>query len=132
MFYHIFFPLADEFVALNVFRYLTFRTGGAVVTALAISFFLGPKIIDFLKNRQKWEQPIRSDGPESHIISKKGIPTMGGVLILFALSIATLLWAKLTNPFVWVSLGITAAFGTIGFMDDYLKVTQRNSGGLSG
>ena len=119
-------------MALNVFRYLTFRTGGAVVTALAISFFLGPKIIDFLKNRQKWEQPIRSDGPESHILSKKGIPTMGGVLILFALSIATLLWAKLTNPFVWVSLGITAAFGAIGFMDDYLKVTQRNSGGLSG
>ena len=132
MFYHIFFPLADEFVALNVFRYLTFRTGGAVVTALAISFLLGPVIIDILKNRQKWEQPIRSDGPESHILSKKGTPTMGGVLILIALSMATLLWAKLTNPFVWAALGVTVAFGAIGFLDDYMKVTLRDSSGLSG
>ena len=106
MLYHILFPLADQFAALNVFRYLTFSTGGAVVTALIISFLFAPFIIDILKNRQAGGQPIRDDGPESHLLTKKGTPTMGGVLILLALTVATLLWAKLTNPFIWAALGV--------------------------
>ena len=132
MFYHILVPMADQFIALNVFRYITFRTGGAVITALIISFLFGPIIIDILKNRQKWEQPIRPDGPEGHHLTKQGTPTMGGVLILLALTAATLLWANLTNPFIWTVIGITLAFGTIGFLDDYMKVIHRNSNGLSG
>ena len=132
MLYHIFFPFADQFIGLNVFRYLTFRTGGAILTALVISFLFAPIIIDILKNRQKWKQPIREDGPEAHVLTKQGTPTMGGVLILLALTIATLLWAKLTNPFIWAALGVTISFGAVGFFDDYLKVTQQKSGGLSG
>ncbi len=132
MLYHILFPLTDQFAALNVFRYLTFRTGGAVVTALIISFLFAPFIIDILKNRQGGGQPIRNDGPESHLLTKKGTPTMGGVLILLALTVATLLWAKLTNPFIWAALGVTIAFGVIGFLDDYMKVKQQASNGLSG
>ncbi len=132
MLYHILFPLADQFSALNVFRYLTFRTGGAVITALIISFLFGPVLIELLKSRQQGGQPIRSDGPESHLLTKQGTPTMGGLLILIALSIATLLWANLTNPFIWACLGVTIAFGTIGFFDDYLKVSKRDSNGLSG
>ena len=132
MLYHILFPLSDQFIALNVFRYLTFRTGGAVITALVISFLFGPVIIDMLKNRQNGGQPIRDDGPESHLLTKKGTPTMGGFLILLALTFATLLWADLTNPFIWAALGVTIAFGTIGFLDDYMKVSQRNTKGLAG
>ena len=132
MLYHILFPLADQFAALNVFRYLTFRTGGAIVTALIISFLFAPFIIDILKNRQGGGQPIRDDGPESHLLTKKGTPTMGGVLILLALTVATLLWANLTNPFIWAALGVTIAFGVIGFLDDYMKVKQQASNGLPG
>lgn len=132
MLYHILYPLADQFSALNVFRYLTFRTGGAVITALIISFLFGPVLIELLKSRQQGGQPIRSDGPESHLLTKQGTPTMGGLLILIALSIATLLWANLTNPFIWACLGVTIAFGIIGFLDDYLKVSKRDSNGLSG
>lgn len=132
MLYNILFPMAEQFSALNVFRYLTFRTGGAVMTALIISFLFGPVVINMLKNRQKGGQPIREDGPESHLLTKKGTPTMGGVLILLALSIATLLWADLSNGFIWAALGVTIAFGTIGFLDDYMKVTQRNTKGLPG
>jgi len=130
--YHILFPLSDQFIALNVFRYLTFRTGGAVITALVISFLFGPVIIDMLKNSQNGGQPIRDDGPESHLLTKKGTPTMGGFLILLALTFATLLWADLTNPFIWAALGVTIAFGTIGFLDDYMKVSQRDTKGLPG
>ena len=132
MLYNILFPLAEQFSALNVFRYLTFRTGGAVITALMISFLFGPVVIDMLKSRQRGGQPIRDDGPESHLLTKKGTPTMGGFLILLALTIATLLWADLSNGFVWAALGVTLAFGTIGFLDDYMKVTQRNTKGLPG
>jgi len=125
-------PLADQFSALNVFRYITFRTGGAVITALVLSFLFGPVIIRLLASHQSGGQPIREDGPESHLLTKKGTPTMGGVLILLALSSATLLWADLDNAFIWGALAVTIGYGVIGFMDDYLKVSQRNSKGLSG
>jgi phospho-N-acetylmuramoyl-pentapeptide-transferase len=132
MLYHLLYPLADQISAFNVFRYITFRTGGAVMTALLVSFWLGPSLIRWLKKKQREGQPIRLDGPESHLLTKKGTPTMGGVLILAALSVATLLWADLTNGFVWVVLIVTLGYGLIGFADDYLKLTKRSSGGLSG
>jgi phospho-N-acetylmuramoyl-pentapeptide-transferase len=132
MLYHLLFPLSDEFGPFNLFRYLTFRTGGAVLTALAISFVLGPRIIKMLKSRQNGGQPIRDDGPESHLLSKKGTPTMGGFLILLALSTSTLLWADLTNGYVWTVLLVTIGFGLVGFADDYIKLTKRSSGGLPG
>ncbi len=132
MLYHILFPLADQFAVLNVFRYLTFRTGGAIITALIISFLFGPVLINILKARQSVGQPIREDGPEGHLLTKKGTPTMGGFLILLALSLATLLWADLRNPYIWPVLGVTFGYGIIGFLDDYLKVTSQTSKGLSG
>jgi phospho-N-acetylmuramoyl-pentapeptide-transferase len=132
MLYHLLFPLTDHVRGLNLFRYLTFRFGGALVTALIVSFVLGPRIIAWLKRTQREGQPIRIDGPESHLLTKKGTPTMGGVLILLALTSATLLWADLTNPFVWVALIVTIGYGGIGFCDDYLKLTRRSSGGLPG
>jgi phospho-N-acetylmuramoyl-pentapeptide-transferase len=102
------------------------------VTALLISFLLGPRIILWLRSKQAEGQPIRLDGPESHLIRKKGTPTMGGFLILLALSVSTLLWADLTNGYVWVVLFVTVSFGGIGFFDDYKKLTKRSSSGLSG
>ena len=131
MLFHILYPMADQFAVLNVFRYLTFRTGGAIITALIISFLFGPVIINMLKSRQSLGQPIRTDGPEGHLLTKKGTPTMGGFLILLALTLATLLWADLTNRYVWVVLGVTIAYGTIGFLDDYAKVAKKRNLGLS-
>ncbi len=132
MLFNLLTPLSDEFLVFNLFRYLTFRSGGAVLTALLISFVLGPRIIAWLRRIQKEGQPIREDGPESHLVTKAGTPTMGGVLILLAISISTLLWADLTNGYVWAILIITVGFGLIGFTDDYLKLTHRSSKGLSG
>ena len=132
MFYNILAPLAPDFTLFNLFRYLTFRSGGAVLTALLVSFLLGPAIIRWLKMKQREGQPIRSDGPESHLLTKKGTPTMGGVLILLAVTVSTLLWADLRNGFVWVVLFVTVGFGAIGFGDDFLKLTRRNSKGLPG
>ncbi|MSO88519.1 MAG: phospho-N-acetylmuramoyl-pentapeptide-transferase [Rhodospirillaceae bacterium] len=132
MLFNLLYPLADEFNVLNLFRYLSFRSGGAVMTALLVSFLLGPAIIQNLKRRQREGQPIRTDGPESHLLTKKGTPTMGGVLILLAVTISTLLWADLTNGFVWVVLLVTVGFGAIGFADDYVKLTRRSSHGVSG
>ncbi|MBT3238685.1 MAG: phospho-N-acetylmuramoyl-pentapeptide-transferase [Rhodospirillaceae bacterium] len=132
MLYHLLFPFADQFPVFNVFRYLTFRTGGAMLTALVISFLLGPYLIEKLKSYQGGGQPIRDDGPEDHIIRKAGTPTMGGLLILLAMSIATLLWTDLSNGYMWAALGVTIAYGIIGFLDDYLKVVKRSSKGLSG
>lgn len=132
MLFNLLFPLADDFAILNVFRYLTFRTGGAVVTALIISFVLGPWLIGQLRSRQSGGQPIREDGPESHLLTKRGTPTMGGVLILVALVVSTLLWADLTNGFVWIALFVTVGYGAIGFIDDYRKVVMKNSRGISG
>ncbi len=132
MLYHLFFPLADQFSILNVFQYLTFRTGGAVMTALLISFVFGPSFITWLKSKQAEGQPIREDGPEGHILTKKGTPTMGGFLILLSVTLATVLWSDLTNQYVWVVLLVTIGFGSIGFIDDFRKVTRRTSDGLSG
>jgi len=131
MLFHLLFPMADQFPVLNVFQYLTFRTGGAIITALIISFLFGPVLIDVLKSRQTSGQPIRSDGPEGHLLTKQGTPTMGGFLILLALTLATLLWADLRNVYVWAVLGVTIAYGGIGFLDDYLKVTRQESNGIS-
>jgi phospho-N-acetylmuramoyl-pentapeptide-transferase len=132
MLYNLLVPLADEYQVLNLFRYLTFRTGGAMMTALIISFVLGPWVINWLRAQQGEGQPIREDGPESHLLSKKGTPTMGGLLILIALSISTLLWANLENGYVWAVVLVTAGFGLVGFADDYIKLTKRSSKGLSG
>ena len=132
MLFNLLYPLAEDFRIFNLFRYLTFRTGAAVMTALIISFILGPPLIRWLRSKQGKGQPIRDDGPERHIVAKQGTPTMGGFLILLALSVSTLLWADLSNRFVWAVLLVTAGFGLIGFVDDYLKVTQANVRGLSG
>lgn len=131
MLYHLLVPLADDYIIFNVFRYLTFRTIGAVVTAMLICFVFGPRIIRALKAKQKRGQPIRDDGPQSHIISKAGTPTMGGVMILLALAVAVLLWADLSNPYVWACLLVTLGFGLVGFADDYFKVTRRSHHGVS-
>ena len=124
---------SDVFNVLNVFRYITFRTGGAVLTALLFVFLFGPAIIEKLRVSQGKGQPIRDDGPQSHLLTKKGTPTMGGLMILSGLVVSTLLWANLSNPHVWVVLVVTLGFGAIGFADDYLKVTHGSAkGGLSG
>jgi phospho-N-acetylmuramoyl-pentapeptide-transferase len=132
VFYYFLVPLADESTVFNVFRYLTFRTGGALLTALLISFLLGPALIRSLKLYQGKGQPIRSDGPQRHIVEKQGTPTMGGLLILISLVIATLLWADLSNRFVWIVLLVTVCYGLLGFSDDYLKVSKRTPSGVSG
>ena len=132
MLYNLLSPLADDFSIFNLFRYLTFRTGGAVMTALIISFVLGGPLIRWLKSQQGEGQPIREDGPESHPLTKKGTPTMGGLLILVAITTATMLWADLTNRYVWAVMVVTLGFGAIGFADDYLKLSRRSSNGLPG
>ena len=124
--------LSLEFSALNVFRYITFRSFGATLTALILAFLLGPRTISWLRVRQGKGQPIRSDGPQRHIVEKQGTPTMGGLLILVPAILATLLWADLSNPYVWIVLGVTTSFGALGFIDDYKKVTKRSSAGISG
>ena len=131
MLYALLYPLADQFQAFNLFRYITFRSGGAVVTALLISFVLGPYLILWLRRKQTNGQPIRPDGPNGHLTRKKGTPTMGGFLILSALAISTLLWADLANPYVWIVLLVTVGFGLIGFVDDYRKLTKNSHRGLS-
>src|SRR5215210_4216010 len=116
----------------NVFRYLTVRTGGATMTAMVFVFLFGPWIIGHLRLRQGKGQPIREDGPESHLVSKRGTPTMGGLMILSGVTVATVLWANPANPYVWIVLGVTLAFGLVGFYDDYLKVTRQSHGGFAG
>src|SRR6201995_1082499 len=117
---------------LNVFRYITFRTGGAMVTGALFVFLFGPWIIDHLRIRQGKGQPIRSDGPQSHLVTKKGTPTMGGLMILSGLVVSTVLWANPLNPYVWIVLAVTLGFGFVGFYDDYLKVTKQTHGGFAG
>ncbi len=129
MLYHLLFPLADDFALFNVFRYLTFRGAGAIVTALLLALVLGPWFIRTLR-RLSVGQSIREVGPASHQI-KAGTPTMGGVLILFSVAVSTLLWANLANPYVWVALGVTVAFAAVGFADDFLKVRRRKNLGLT-
>lgn len=132
MLYNILFPLSAQYSFLNIFKYLTFRTGGAIFTALILCFLVGPMIIHWLKDKQHCCQPIREDGPESHLKTKQGTPTMGGLMIMISLTLSTLLWADWKNVFVWVVLGITISFAMIGFADDYLKVSKKNSKGLPG
>ncbi len=124
--------LSPHFGPLNLFRYITFRTGGAVFTALFFVFFFGPRIIAALRLKQGKGQPIRQDGPQSHLLTKKGTPTMGGLMILSGLVVSTLLWANLRNHYVWIVLLVMTGFGAIGFYDDYLKVTRQTHAGFSG
>src|ERR1700737_4753056 len=117
---------------LNVFRYITFRTGGAMVTGALFVFLFGPWIIDHLRLRQGKGQPIRVDGPQSHLVTKIGTPTMGGLMILSGLVVSTVLRANLVNPYVWIVLAVTLGFGFVGFYDDYLKVTKQTHSGFAG
>jgi phospho-N-acetylmuramoyl-pentapeptide-transferase len=128
MLFHLLFPLRDEFAIFNVFRYITFRAAGAVVTAIVLTLLLGPGFIRWLQ-RLSIGQNIREVGPEHH--HKAGTPTMGGVLILFALVVPTLLWARLDNFYLWLALGVMVAFGAIGFADDFLKVKRGRNQGLT-
>ncbi len=114
----------DQIPALNVFRYITFRTAGASMTAIVFVFLFGPNIIAALRLRQGKGQPIREDGPQNHLITKKGTPTMGGLMILSGLVVTTLVWANLASPYVWIVLFVTVGFGAVGFYDDYLKVSK--------
>ncbi|MEJ6501012.1 MAG: phospho-N-acetylmuramoyl-pentapeptide-transferase [Rhodobacterales bacterium] len=123
--------LSDGGGGFNLFRYITFRSGGAFFTALIFGFMFGTPLINLLKRKQTNGQPIREDGPQSHILDKAGTPTMGGVLVLGALIVSTLIWARLDNPYVWLVLFVTVAFGMVGFADDYAKVTKNNSKGVS-
>lgn len=131
MLYNLLSPFAEDFILFNLFRYLTFRTGGAVMTALIIGFVIGPPVIRWLKKKQKEGQPIREDGPEGHF-KKAGTPTMGGLMILISAGISVLLWADLSSPYVWIVGGVIAAFGAIGLADDYAKLTSRSHRGISG
>jgi phospho-N-acetylmuramoyl-pentapeptide-transferase len=123
---------SDAIGPLNVFRYITFRTGGAMFTAMVFVFLFGPRIIASLRLKQGKGQPIRPDGPQSHLVTKKGTPTMGGLMILSSLMVATVLWANPGNAYVWIVLGVTLGFGLIGFYDDYLKVSKQTHAGFSG
>jgi len=127
MLYHLLYPLAETIGAFNVFRYITFRTAAATLTALFLSFLLGPPLIRALA-RLRIGQPIRAIGPNHQ--QKEGTPTMGGLLILLSLSVSVLLWANLDSRAVWIVLGLTIGYGLLGFIDDYRKVRQRNSSGL--
>ena len=132
MLYDLLVGMSADFPALNAFRYITSRTGGATVTALLISFLFGPRLIALLRARQRRGQPIREDGPQTHVIQKQGTPTMGGFLILVGLVPSVLLWADLRNPYVWIVLFVTLGFGAVGFADDYLKVSKISPKGVPG
>ncbi|MDD3287560.1 MAG: phospho-N-acetylmuramoyl-pentapeptide-transferase [Alphaproteobacteria bacterium] len=131
MLYHILSPFAQDFILFNLFRYITFRTGGALLTSLAICFIFGPAIIRWLRSKQGEGQPIRDDGPETHF-KKRGTPTMGGLMILISVTISTILWVDISNSYVWIVSLVMLGFGMIGFADDYQKLTKRNVHGLSG
>ncbi|WP_136441160.1 phospho-N-acetylmuramoyl-pentapeptide-transferase [Pacificoceanicola onchidii] len=123
--------LSDGGDVFNLFRYITFRAGGAFLTALIFGFLFGLPLINVLRRKQGKGQPIRDDGPEGHFV-KAGTPTMGGLLIIGALTTSTLLWARLDNPFVWMVLFVTVAYAAIGFADDFAKVSKQNTAGVSG
>ncbi len=123
--------LSDGGDLFNLFRYITFRAGGAFFTALIFGFIFGKPLINLLRRKQGKGQPIREDGPQNHILEKSGTPTMGGALILGAVLVSTIFWARPDNPFIWIILFVTVGFGLIGFVDDYQKVTQQSSKGVS-
>src|ERR1700691_5650826 len=124
--------LSDKVSFLNVFRYITFRTGGSIVTALVFVFLFGGPIIDLLRIKQGKGQPIRKDGPKSHLVTKIGTPTMGGLMILSGVVVSTVLWVNPLNPYIWIVLAVTLGFGFVGFYDDYLKVTKQTHSGFAG
>ena len=130
MLYNLLISLVDQFSALNVFRYLTFRTGLSVVSSMVIVFLVGGPFIKFIQTH-KITGPIREDGPMDHIIKKVGTPTMGGLLILIGILFGTLLWADLKNSYIWVLLMVATSFGLLGFVDDFLKIKRSNSRGIS-
>lgn len=130
MLYHLLYPMSSKLILFNVFRYISFRTVMATLTALMISYILGRPVVDYLRTFQIG-QMVRDDGPKSHL-EKSGTPTMGGLLILFAMTFSCLLWNRLDNVYFWIVLAVTLSYGAIGFMDDYLKITRKNSKGLSG
>lgn len=131
MLYNLLAPLAEDHTIFNLFRYLTFRSGGAIITALIICFLIGKPMIRWLISKQNGGQPIRADGPEGHF-KKAGTPTMGGLMILISAGISVLLWSDLTNPYIWIVGGVIAGFGLIGFADDYAKLTSRSHHGIPG
>ncbi len=131
MLYWLLYPLASQYQIFNVLRYITIRTVGAVLTSLCISFVIGPYVIQWLKSKQKQGQPIREDGPQTHLITKKGTPTMGGFLILGSVVFTVLLWGNLFNHYTWIIMLVLCGFGAIGCVDDYIKLTKRNSAGIS-
>lgn len=131
MLYNLLAPLAEDSLFFNLFRYITFRTGGAILTALVICFVIAPPMIKWLKSKQGEGQPIREDGPEGHF-AKAGTPTMGGLMILISSIFSTILWADLSNQFIWTAILVMAGYGLIGFGDDFLKLTKRNTKGLPG
>jgi phospho-N-acetylmuramoyl-pentapeptide-transferase len=130
MLYHLLYPLHNLFSGFNVFRYITFRSIGAAITAFLILIYAGPPFIRFLRTMQIG-QVIRSDGPASHF-SKQGVPTMGGLLILLGVGVSTLLWVDLSNFYIWIILAVTGWYGAIGAYDDLRKIKKKNSKGLSG
>ncbi|MDP9127061.1 MAG: phospho-N-acetylmuramoyl-pentapeptide-transferase [Pseudomonadota bacterium] len=131
MLFNLLAPFAHDFILFNLFRYITFRTGGALATSLIICLLFGPAIIRWLRKKQGEGQPIRSDGPETHL-KKKGTPTMGGLMILISVIVSTLLWAELTNTYTWIVLFVTTGFGLVGLADDYRKLTRRSHHGVPG
>ncbi len=132
MLYHLMQSLGDQIPGAEVFRFITFRTVGAIMTALMFIFLFGPRLISTLRVKQGRGQPIREDGPQSHIVEKQGTPTMGGLMIMSGIVVSTVLWADLTNLYVWSILFVTLGFGAIGFYDDYLNVTRSSASGISG
>ncbi|NUM87726.1 MAG: phospho-N-acetylmuramoyl-pentapeptide-transferase, partial [Bdellovibrionales bacterium] len=129
MLYHFLYPLAEQISALNVFRYITFRSLGAAATSLLLGLLLGRRLISYLRGLQMG-QVVRDDGPQSHL-KKTGTPTMGGVLILFALGVSVLLWGDLSNKALWIVAVVTLGYGLVGFADDFKKVVEKNPKGLS-
>lgn len=132
MLYNILLFFNSDIFFLNLFRYITLRTGGALLTSLFLTLYFGPKLIQWLKSHQGKGQPIRDDGPESHLEKKQGTPTMGGLIILLTLTISVLIWSNLSNPYIWISLLCTLFLGLLGFSDDYQKIRHQTSKGVNG
>lgn len=132
MLYQWLYPLADQYAVFNLFQYLTFRSGAAILTSFILSLMIGPPLIRWLKKKQREGQPIREDGPESHLLTKQGTPTMGGLMMLISVTVSTVLWSDINNAYVWIVLAVMLGFGALGFVDDYKKVTKRHHAGVSG
>lgn len=128
MLYHFLYPLKNYFIGFNLFKYITFRAAYAIITSLILTFFIAPRVIKWAK-KKKFGETIRDDGPKGHLI-KKGTPTMGGLMIIFATLISVFFWARLDNLYIWLFIATVVLFGTLGFIDDYIKVVKTNKKGL--